>query len=150
MKIWIDADACPRPIKDIVIRAAIRVGVEAILVANHSMEVKAHNLVKFIKVEQGADVADTYIVNSICSDDLVITADVPLADRVVDSGALAINPRGDIYSRESIKQALSIRNFMSLVRDSGVETSGPRPFSDKDKRAFAASFDKVLSRLLRG
>jgi len=149
MKIWVDADACPRPIKDIVIRAALRVEVAVTLVANHAMDVLQHPLVKLIRVDKGSDVADTYIVDSLTSDDLVITADVPLADRVVAKGALAINPRGEVYSTESIREALSLRNFMTLVRDSGVVTGGPRPFSEKDKRLFAASLDKILSRKLR-
>jgi len=149
LKIWIDADASPRPIKDIVIKAALRLQIEVVLVANQYMQVLAHPLVRFVCVDKGMDVADLYIVEHLDANDLVITADIPLADGVVDKGALAINPRGEVYTAESIKEKLSIRDFMTTIRDAGEITGGPKPFSEKDKRQFAASLDRILSQKCR-
>ena len=149
MKIWIDADACPKPIKDIVIRAAIRLEVETILVANQCIAIRSHPLVKFIQVPKGADVADQKIVDLLCAEDIVITADIPLADQVVSKGALALNPRGKVYTEENIREALSLRDFMTQMRDSGVVTGGPQPFSNQDKHQFAAALDRILARRLK-
>ena len=149
LKIWIDADACPRPIKDIVIKAGLRTQIEVILVANQFISVQEHPLVRFIRVDKGPDVADTYIVEHASAIDVVITADIPLADRVVAKGALAINPRGEEYTAESIKEKLSIRDFMTQMRDAGEVTGGPKPFSNKDKHQFAAALDRILCRAQR-
>ena len=149
MIIWIDADACPRAIKDIIIKAALRLQVKTVLVANQTITVPAHTLIRSIRVDKGPDVADQYIVDRCDHDDIVITADIPLADKVVSKGALALNPRGELYTEESIRQKLSIRNFMTEMRDAGEITGGPKPFSDKDKHKFAAAFDKIMSQKIR-
>jgi uncharacterized protein len=149
MIIWIDADACPRTIKDIIIKAALRLQVETVLVANQTLTVPKDALIRSVRVDKGPDVADQYIVDQCDPDDIVITADIPLADKVVSKGALAINPRGELYTEESIRQKLSIRNFMTEMRDAGEATGGPKPFSDKDKHKFAAAFDKIMSQKIR-
>jgi len=144
MKIWIDADACPRPIKDITLKAALRLQISTILVANQVLSIPQNPLIKFVRVDKGFDVADQYIVTHLQPNDLVITADLPLADQVVAKGALALNPRGYIYDAESIREKLSIRNFMTEMRDAGIVTGGPKTFSAKDKHQFAAALDRVL------
>lgn len=148
MKIWIDADACPRPIKDITLKAALRLQIPTILVANQVISVPQNPLIKFVRVDKGLDVADQYIVTHLQPKDLVITADLPLADQVVSKGALALNPRGYIYDAESIREKLSIRNFMTEIRDAGIVTGGPKAFSAKDKHQFAAALDRILQRSL--
>ena len=149
MIIWIDADACPRGIKDIIIKAALRLQVETVLVANQRLTVPADALIRSVRVDKGLDVADQYIVEQCSPEDVVITADIPLADKVVSKGALAINPRGELYTHESIREKLSIRNFMTEMRDAGEVTGGPKPFSDKDKHKFAAGFDKIMTKKKR-
>lgn len=149
MKIWIDADACPKPIKDIVIKAARRCHVQTILVANQVIVIPQDPLIQFVQVPKGADVADQKIVELLSAEDIVITADIPLADQVVSQGALALSPRGQLYSKENIKQALSLRDFMTQMRDSGVATSGPKPFSNQDKHQFAAKLDRILTQRLK-
>jgi uncharacterized protein len=150
MIIWIDADACPRGIKDIIIKAALRLQVETVLVANQVLAVPESPLIRSVRVNQGFDVADQYIIEQCGSDDVVITADVPLADGVVTKGALAINPRGQVYTPESIREQLSIRNFMQEMRDAGMVTGGPKPFTDKDKHKFASAFNAIMSKKKRG
>ena len=134
MKIWIDADACPKAIKEIVYKASERLKIETILVANQAIAKPRSPFIKSIVVDKGPDVADQYIVDEMDPDDLVITQDIPLADLIVTKGGLAINPRGDIYTEDSIKERLSIRDFMTDLRDSGMQTGGPRAFSEQDKK----------------
>ena len=148
-KIWIDADACPRAIKDIVFKASHRLNIPVCLVANSHMTIPAAALITFIKVEKGADIADLYISAQVTENDLVITADVPLAALVVAKGATAINPRGELYTEENTAERLSIRDFMQELRDSGVDTGGPPPFGPKDKERFANSIDRILTLLTR-
>ena len=149
MKIWIDADACPKAIKEIVYKASERLKIETILVANQAIAKPRSPLIKSIVVDKGPDVADQYIVDEMDPDDLVITQDIPLADLIVTKGGLAINPRGDLYTEDSIKERLSIRDFMTDLRDSGMQTGGPRSFSEQDKRKFASSFDKIINKKMR-
>ena len=149
MKIWIDADACPGMIKEVIFKAAIRLGIETILVANTPIRTPPHSTIKSIVVPKGMDVADEYIVEQISLDDLVITADIPLAALVVAKRAMALNPRGELYTEENVRERLSIRNFMTEVRDAGQITGGPRPLDLKDKKNFAASFDRILTKMVK-
>lgn len=148
LKIWVDADACPNAIKEIIYKASARTRTPVVLVANKWLATpRQFPLVSFIKVEQGADVADAYIVDQISAIDLVITADIPLADLVVQKGATAIDPRGDHYTPETIKERLSIRNFMQELRSSSDEIKGgPAPFNEAAKKRFADSLDRVLAK----
>ncbi len=148
-KIWIDADACPRPVKEIIFKASYRLKVPVFLVANNYIPTPPESLIRSIQVEKGADVADFYIVEHATKDDLVITADIPLAALIVEKGAKAINPRGELYSEENIKERLSIRNFMQDLRDGGVNTGGPAPFGLKDKEKFANSFNSLLTKMTK-
>ncbi len=151
MKIWIDADAAPRDVKDIVARAALRLEIPTYLVANQRLQTPANNpLVTSVRVEGGPDVADDYIAEHAEPGELAITADIPLASRLVGKGVKTIDPRGTEYTEENIGERLSVRDFMDQVRSTGVDTGGPRAYSAKDKQAFAASFDRVLTRLTRG
>jgi len=149
MKIWVDADACPKAIKDILVRAAGRVGVRTIFIANQPMRLPESEFVRKIQVQGGSDVADDKIVELLQSGDLVITADIPLAARVVDKGVVALDPRGDFYSKENIRERLSIRDFMDGLRSTGVETGGPASFKQKDSQAFANQLDRFLTKHAR-
>lgn len=149
MKIWVDADACPKAIKDILVRAAGRVGVRTIFIANQPMRLPESEFVRKIQVPGGSDVADDKIVELLQSGDLVITADIPLAARVVDKGVVALDPRGDFYSKENIRERLSIRDFMDGLRSTGVETGGPASFKQKDSQAFANQLDRFLTKHAR-
>jgi len=147
MKIWIDADACPKVVKEVVFKAAHRLQIQTILVANSFLRIPESPLLSFIQVNQGADVADTYIVENVSPNDLVITADIPLASLIVEKNATAINPRGELYTEDNISERLSVRDFMQDLRDSGVDTGGPAPFGVKDKANFANSLNKLLTKL---
>ena len=147
VKIWIDADACPKVIKEHVFKIAASKNIPVTLVANSGMWIPTSPLINLIHVDQGADVADSYIVEHADKKDLIITADIPLAALIVELGALAINPRGEIYTEENISERLSIRDFMQELRDGGLETGGPAPFGTKDKAAFANSLNRILSKL---
>jgi uncharacterized protein YaiI (UPF0178 family) len=149
MKIWIDADACPKVVKEVVFKAAHRLNIPTILVANSFLRIPDSPLLSFIQVDQGADVADTYIVENVSPSDLVITADIPLASLIVEKEATAINPRGELYTEENISERLSVRDFMQDLRDSGIETGGPAPFGVKDKANFANSLNKLLTKLCK-
>lgn len=149
MKIWVDADACPVVVKDILFRAAERTGVEITLVANRPVRVPSLGSVKFILVPSGLDVADNEIVQRLDPGDLVITADIPLAAEVIDKGAHALNPRGELYSAEDIKSRLSVRDFMDTLRASGIDTGGPPALSKGDRQSFANQLDKFLTRYVR-
>lgn len=147
MHIWVDADACPRVIKEILFRASNRKKVPVTLVANHHLQTPASKLVRCIQVEQGFDVADNFIAQQVNKDDIVITADIPLAADVIDKDAIAINPRGELYTRDNIRQRLGVRNMMEELRSSGVQTGGPDAFSQKDQQAFANQLDRLLAKI---
>lgn len=146
MKIWVDADACPSVIKDILYKAAERTRIQLILVANRHFRIPSSSLIHFLHVRQGPDVADNEIVNNAESEDLVITSDIPLAARVVEKGGLALNPRGEVYTEENIKERLATRDFLDNLRSSGVETGGPSALSARDKQAFANSLDQIITK----
>ncbi|MBL4653734.1 MAG: YaiI/YqxD family protein [Flavobacteriales bacterium] len=145
MKIWVDADACPVPVKDILFRAAERAKINMVLVANSVMRVPKSNYISAVVVDAGADVADQYIVDELEAGDLVITADVPLAADVIEKGGLALNPRGSMFTPDSIRSQLSMRNFMDELRGSGVMTGGQAAFNHSDRQAFANQLDKILT-----
>ena len=150
MKIWIDADAAPRDVKDVVFRAAKRLGVETVLVANQRIGIPANaETVSMVTVREGADVADRYIVMNSESGDLVVTADIPLAALLVDKQVDVIDPRGEAYDASNIASRLSMRNFMDDLRGAGTVTGGSRPYGDRDKKAFADTFDRLLTKLLK-
>jgi uncharacterized protein YaiI (UPF0178 family) len=145
MKIWVDADACPNVIKDILFRAAERRQIELILVANQPMRLPPSQFIRFLQVSQGLDVADKRIVELLKAGDLVVTADIPLAAAVIEKQALALNPRGELYTPENIRERLSVRNFMDGLRSGGVNTGGPPGLTNKDKQAFANQLDAWLA-----
>ncbi len=150
MKIWVDADAAPRPMKEIVFRAALRLEVETILVANQPLQTPADNrFVTSVRVEGGPDVADEYIAEHAEGGDIALTADIPLAALLVGKGIRTIDPRGEEYTQENVGERLSIRDFMDQLRSTGVETSGPKAYGVKEKQAFAATFDRVLTQAIR-
>jgi uncharacterized protein YaiI (UPF0178 family) len=149
MKVWIDADACPKMVKELIYKASFRLKVDVCLVANSYLTIPLAPNLSFIKVDSGADVADAYIVEHSSEEDLVVTADIPLAALIVKKGATAINPRGEIYTEENISERLSVRNFMQDLRDGGVDTGGPPPLGPKDKERFANAFDRIMTQLLR-
>jgi len=149
VNIWIDGDACPKMIKEVIFKASFRLKVPVFLVANSYIPVPAGSLIRLIQVEKGADVADFYIVEHVAEGDLVITADIPLADLIVKKGATGINPRGELYTEENIGERLSMRDFMQDLRDSGQTTGGPAPLSTKDKEKFANSFNKVITQMMK-
>lgn len=146
MKIWVDADACPVVIKDILFKAAERTKVQLTLVANQQIRVPPSRYIKSIQVASGFDVADDEIVERASAGDLVITSDIPLASDVIDKGALALSPRGEMYTRENIKARLNIRDFMDTMRGSGIDTGGPPAFNQNDRKAFADHLDRQLAR----
>jgi len=146
MHIWIDADACPGVIKDILYRAAERVELPLILVANQPLRIPPSRFIKTVQVGSGFDVADNHIVQHIEAGDLVITADIPLAAEVIEKGGHALNPRGDFYTRENIRQRLSMRDFMETLRSSGIQTGGPATLNQKDRMNFANQLDSFLAK----
>lgn len=146
MKIWVDADACPVAIKEILYRAANRAEVSLTLVANQMLRVPPSPWIAAVQVPAGFDVADARIVQEALAGDLVVTADVPLAAAVIAKGAVVIEPRGDLLDRRNIEERLTMRNFMEGLRNSGVETGGPAVFSNADKQAFANQLDRWLAK----
>jgi len=146
MQIWVDADACPVVIKDILFRAAERTEIQTTFVANHYLKLTKSKYIDFLQVSAGFDIADDEIVKRINSNDLVITADIPLAAEVVEKGALALNPRGELYTESNIKQRLNMRDFMDTLRSSGIHTGGAAPISQADRQAFANNLDKILAK----
>ena len=144
MKIWVDADACPVVIKDILFRAAERTGVQLTLVANQPVPVPPSRLIQSIQVASGFDVADNEIVKRLDAGDLVITGDIPLAAEVIEKGGHALNPRGELYTADNIRARLTMRDFMETLRSSGVDTGGPPPLSQSDRQSFANHLDKLL------
>ena len=149
LQLWVDADACPNVIKDILFRAAARRRVTCTLVANSFIPLPRMEWLKFVQVPAGFDVADDRIVELIQPGDLAVTADIPLAAKVVDKGAFALNPRGSFYTAENIRQRLTMRNFMEELRSSGVQVGGPATFSQQDRTAFANALDRFLTQHLR-
>lgn len=146
MQIWVDADACPNVIKEILFRAAERQKIEVILVANQALRVPRSPFIKTKQVGTGFDVADNYIAQNVKIGDLVITADIPLAAQVIERQAQALNPRGEFYTPENMQQRLSMRNFMEELRSSGAITGGPAALNQQDRQAFANQLDRFLAR----
>ncbi|MGB5455239.1 MAG: YaiI/YqxD family protein [Gammaproteobacteria bacterium] len=144
MKIWVDADACPVVIKDILYRAAERTGIQLTLVANQRVQIPRSRVIKFIQVAHGFDVADNEIVRRLDAGDLVITGDIPLAAEVIEKGGYALSPRGELYTANNIKARLNMRDFMDTLRASGIDTGGPPSLSQSDRKAFADQLDKLL------
>jgi uncharacterized protein YaiI (UPF0178 family) len=148
LKIWVDADAAPRDVKELVFRAAKRLGVEVFLVANQRIQTPPGNpLVSAVRVDGGADVADQYIAAHAVAGDLVVTQDVPLAALLVPQQVTVLDPRGEEHTAETIGERLSVRNFMDQARLSGIVTGGPPPYDGRARRAFAAALDRTLTRL---
>lgn len=146
MKIWVDADACPKVVKEILFRIAERAKVEVVLVANQSLATPPSAFIKSIRVSSGFDVADNYIVQETQQGDLVITADIPLAAEVIEKGGHALNPRGELYSTETIKQKLVMRDLMDELRGTGEMTGGPPPLNQRDRREFANQLDRFVAK----
>ncbi|SMY15397.1 MULTISPECIES: YaiI/YqxD family protein [Photobacterium] len=146
MKIWVDADACPNVVKEILFRAADRAKVHVTLVANQYIRTPPSPFLRSIQVEQGFDVADNYIVQQAEVGDLVITADIPLADELITKGAHALNPRGEMYTKDTIKQRLQMRDFMETMRSSGIQTGGPSALTQADRQNFANKLDAFLAK----
>lgn len=147
MQIWVDADACPGVIKEIIYRAAERRQIQTTLVANQMLRTPPSKFIRAIQVPSGFDVADRHIVEQVAAGDLVITADIPLASLVIGRGAHALNPRGELYTTATIQERLSMRNFMEELRSAGVETGGPSSFSQADRQAFGNQLDRFLARI---
>lgn len=146
LHIWVDADACPKVIKEILFRAADRVSVPLTLVANQPVQVPGSRYIRSIQVGAGFDVADNHIVQQAKAGDLVITADIPLAAEAIAKGCLALNPRGELYTEENIRQRLNMRDFLDTLRSSGIDTGGPASFSKADRQTFANQLDRLLAK----
>lgn len=146
MKIWVDADACPVVIKEILFKAANRTGVETTLVANQSVRIPPSPHIKMLQVKSGFDVADDEIVKLVNAGDLVITSDIPLAAEIIEKGGLALNPRGELYTESDIKAKLNMRDFMDTMRASGAHTGGQAPLNQSDRQAFANHLDRLLAK----
>ncbi len=149
LTVWVDADACPNVIKEILFRAADRKQIPTVLVANQFLRVPQSAYIRSVQVASGFDVADNYIAEHCQGDDLVITADIPLAADVVDKGVLAINPRGELYTAENIRQRLNMRDFMAELRDAGMVSGGPPKLGQQERQQFANQLDRLLTKLLR-
>lgn len=145
MKIWVDADACPNVIKDILFKAAQRTGIDMTLVANQFIRVPPNKNITSMQVSSGFDVADDEIVKRIEQNDLVITQDIPLAAEVIEKGGMALSPRGELFDRENIRSRLNIRDFMDTMRASGVQTGGPPALNHTDRQNFANHLDRILA-----
>ena len=146
MKIWVDADACPAVIKDILFRAAERTKTPTTLVANHAMRITPSRYITFLQVTSGFDVADNEIVKRLNAGDLVITGDIPLAAEVIEKGGYALNPRGELYTTDNIKARLNMRDFMDTLRSSGINTGGPPALNQSDRQSFANQLDSLLTK----
>lgn len=150
MQIWVDADACPNAIKDILFRAAERAQISVTLVANQLLRIPPSRYIRAIQVPSGFDVADSKIVQQLELGDLVVTADIPLAALVIEKGGHALNPRGEFYTTENIREHLTLRNFMDELRHTGVNTGGPAVLSLSDRQAFANHLDRFLTKVGHG
>ena len=146
MNIWLDADACPVVIKEILFKAAVRTQVQVTLVANQILNIPPSQHIKFLKVSSGFDVADNEIIKRLNDGDLVITGDIPLAAEAIEKKAFVLSPRGELYSTDNIRARLSMRDFMETLRASGVDTGGPSALTQNDRQAFANHLDKLLNK----
>jgi len=149
MKIWVDADACPVVIKEILFRAAERTGIQLTLVANQPVRIPPSRHIRLLQVTAGFDVADDEIVRRVEGGDLVITSDIPLAAEVIEKGGYALTPRGELYTTENIRDRLNMRDFMDTLRASGIDTGGPPALSQGDRKSFADQLDKFITRYAR-
>ncbi len=148
MKIWVDADACPGVIKEILFKAAQRTGIPLTLVANQPLRIPKSVNIDLLQVSSGFDVADNEIVKRLDAGDLVITSDIPLAAEVIEKGANALSPRGELYSEDTIRTRLNMRDFMDTLRSSGIHTGGPPVLAQSDRKSFASHLDRLLTRSL--
>lgn len=146
MQIWVDADACPKAIKEILFRVATRTSTTVTLVANQFLTTPPSRYIKFVQVKSGFDVADNEIVKKLSPGDLVITGDIPLAHEAIEHGGHALNPRGELYTLENINERLTMRDFMDTLRASGIDTGGPAALNQRDIQAFANQLDAFLAR----
>lgn len=146
MQIWVDADACPVVVKEILFRAAHRTQTQVTLVANQALHAPKSPHIKTLQVPKGFDIADNEIVLRAEEGDLVVTADIPLAAEVVEKGCIALNPRGELYTKDNIRQRLNMRDFMETLRSSGVQTGGVAPFDQADRQRFANQLDRLLAK----
>jgi hypothetical protein len=146
MKIWVDADACPNPIKEILFRAAERTGIALALIANHEVKVPPSRHISFLRVASGFDVADDEIVRRLDPGDLVITGDIPLAAEVIEAGGQALSSRGELFTTENIKARLTMRDLMESLRASGIDSGGQAPLNQGDRKAFADQLDRIITR----
>jgi uncharacterized protein YaiI (UPF0178 family) len=146
VQIWVDADACPVVIREILFRAAERTGIVMTLVANKPLRLPTAPNIHFVQVPQGFDAADKRIVELMSAGDLVITADVPLAAASIEKGGVALNPRGELYTSENVRERLSVRNFLDELRGSGVNTGGPAALSQRERQSFANQLDRLLAK----
>jgi len=146
VKIWVDADACPLVIKEILFRAAERTGVQLTLVANQSVRIPPSPLIKFLQVARGFDAADNEIVKRLSAGDLVVTSDIPLAAEVIEKGGRVLSPRGELHTEENIRARLNMRDFLDTMRASGLDTGGPAALSQSDRKAFADHLDRLLTK----
>jgi uncharacterized protein YaiI (UPF0178 family) len=144
--IWVDADACPRAVRDILFRAAQRVNIRLTLVANHPLPVPGSPLIRCLQVRHGFDEADKLIAEQVNENDLVVTSDIPLAAEVIEKGAQVISPRGEAYTRNNVRQRLNMRDFMDTMRSSGEHTGGPPAFGSRERQAFANLLDRYLAK----
>lgn len=147
MKIWVDADACPVVVKEILFRAAERTKTEVTLIANQVLRTPPSRYIRSVRVSSGFDVADNEIVRRTEAGDLVITSDIPLASEVIDKGGMALSPRGELFTTENIRARLNIRDFMDTMRASGIDTGGPPALSQSDRKAFADHLDRILAKV---
>ncbi len=145
MKIWVDADACPVVIREILFKAAERTKTTMTLIANHVIRIPSSQVIHFMQVSHGFDVADNEIVTRLNSGDLVITSDIPLADEAIEKGATCLSPRGELYTKANIKSRLNMRDFMDTLRSSGIDTGGAPALSKSDRMAFANHLDTILT-----
>lgn len=149
MKIWVDADACPAVIKEILFKAANRTRIALTLVANQPLKTPPSRFISAITVRKGFDEADNEIVRRVEESDLVITHDIPLASDIIDKGAMALSPRGELFTVDNIKQRLNMRDFLDTMRSSGIQTGGPPPLSQSDRQAFANNLDRILTKAMQ-
>ncbi|MBS4429954.1 YaiI/YqxD family protein [Pectobacterium punjabense] len=147
MQIWVDADACPNVIKEVLFRAADRTQMQVTLVANQTIKVPPSRFIRTLRVSAGFDVADNEIVRRVEAGDLVITADIPLASEVIEKGGIALNPRGERYTPDTIRERLNMRDFMDTMRASGIQTGGPSALNQRDRQQFANELDKWLQQV---
>ncbi len=146
MEIWVDADACPVVIKEILFRAAKRTGIQLTLVANQPVHIPKSPSIRMIQVPSGFDVADNEIVRRCSAGDLIVTSDIPLAAEIIDKGAYALSPRGELYSTDDIRARLNMRDFLDTLRASGIDTGGPPALNHSDRQLFASHLDTLLSK----